>query len=423
MSTLSSLGDIGCVTLIRPAAPRACQSILAAACVGLLLSANHASAQTWTLTSAPITNWSSVASSADGSKLVAAVDGGLVYTSTNSGSTWAATAAPATNWTRVTSSADGTKLVAMSPSALYASSDSGINWTNTSFGASWLSLAASADGGTVAAIVAGATLVSTNSGITWADVGPLGPFDLWRRLVACSASGGVVAIGGQFAGSGSGFVEFWMNTGTTNYWDTSNRLLPNYLQSAGQCAAIAFSADAMNVSVLFNDPSSITCPGKLYSSRDSGVTWVTNCAPATNWTSLACSADGIRLVAASFGDAFYTSTNAGTTWTASTVPAGEWCSVASSADGNKLIAATAGGGIYTWQSTPAPALIITGSGTNVVLSWTVPSATFALQTKSGVDTTNWIDVPRMPACDYSTLRDEVTIPAQGSTMLYRLSSR
>src|ERR1041384_8214984 len=39
----------------------------------LLASAISALAQSWTLTSAPITNWDSVASSADGSRLLAAV--------------------------------------------------------------------------------------------------------------------------------------------------------------------------------------------------------------------------------------------------------------------------------------------------------------------------------------------------------------
>ena len=43
--------------------------------------ANAALAQTWTQTSAPITNWTAVASSADGTKLVAGVYNGQIYTS------------------------------------------------------------------------------------------------------------------------------------------------------------------------------------------------------------------------------------------------------------------------------------------------------------------------------------------------------
>src|SRR5712691_621733 len=78
----------------------------------LLIFANPLSAQTWTLTSAPIASWKAVASSADGTKLVAAIQGGSICTSTNSGAAWTRTSAPNLGWSSVASSADGTKLVA-----------------------------------------------------------------------------------------------------------------------------------------------------------------------------------------------------------------------------------------------------------------------------------------------------------------------
>jgi len=56
---------------------------------GLFNAVNRAPAQTWTqATNAPIGNWHSVASSADGNNLIAAVEFGGVYISTNSGVTW-----------------------------------------------------------------------------------------------------------------------------------------------------------------------------------------------------------------------------------------------------------------------------------------------------------------------------------------------
>src|SRR5438034_130406 len=100
-------------------------------------------AQDWTQTPAPIMNWSSIACSADGTKLVAAAGGavvfmssapsGRIYTSADSGSTWTATTAPNIDWTSVASSADGTKLAALpytggGASPVYASADSGANW-------------------------------------------------------------------------------------------------------------------------------------------------------------------------------------------------------------------------------------------------------------------------------------------------------
>ncbi|MGO8676363.1 MAG: hypothetical protein ACLQVX_10895 [Limisphaerales bacterium] len=70
------------------ASPRATLTpSVVAAFLSLIATTTGALAQNWTLTSAPLTNWSCVASSADGTKLVAAVNGGLIYASTNSGAT------------------------------------------------------------------------------------------------------------------------------------------------------------------------------------------------------------------------------------------------------------------------------------------------------------------------------------------------
>jgi uncharacterized repeat protein (TIGR03803 family) len=66
----------------------------------------------WSLTAAPAGFWTSVASSADGSKLVAAANYGGIWISTNSGATWTSSGAPNSYWSSVASSADGTKLVA-----------------------------------------------------------------------------------------------------------------------------------------------------------------------------------------------------------------------------------------------------------------------------------------------------------------------
>jgi hypothetical protein len=56
----------------------------------------------WRPTSAPSQNWTSVASSANGSRLVAAATG-PIYTSGDSGVTWQLASAPLTNWAAVAS--------------------------------------------------------------------------------------------------------------------------------------------------------------------------------------------------------------------------------------------------------------------------------------------------------------------------------
>ena len=135
-----------------------------------------------TLASAPSTNWTSVASSADGTKLVAAAGGiyvGQTYTSTNSGFTWARTSAPIAQWTSVASSADGSKLVAAAgdgntgpPGPIYTSTDFGFTWNLSSApNMFWSSVASSADGSKLVAAVdgyyGGGIYTSTNSGFTW----------------------------------------------------------------------------------------------------------------------------------------------------------------------------------------------------------------------------------------------------------------
>jgi photosystem II stability/assembly factor-like uncharacterized protein len=100
---------------------------------GLFCVVDLASAQTWTLTSAPIKNWWSVATSADGNKLVAVVYGGLIYTSTNSGATWSSNSAPSKSWISVASSVDGGKLVAVVDNGpIYTSTNSGNTWVSNS---------------------------------------------------------------------------------------------------------------------------------------------------------------------------------------------------------------------------------------------------------------------------------------------------
>jgi hypothetical protein len=79
---------------------------------------------TWKAAGARNNQWSSVASSADGTQLAAADSGygdGLIYSSTNAGAAWMAAAAPINYWTSIASSADGSKLAAAAyPGGIYA---------------------------------------------------------------------------------------------------------------------------------------------------------------------------------------------------------------------------------------------------------------------------------------------------------------
>ncbi|HXJ72735.1 MAG TPA: immunoglobulin domain-containing protein, partial [Candidatus Dormibacteraeota bacterium] len=121
----------------------------------------------FTQSSAPLKNWLSVASSADGTKLAAVAtfgSGGFpgqIFISTNSGATWTLTDAPTEGWNIVASSADGSRLAALPGGVdlecwgsggggygpIYISTNSGATWAASSSSMMrWTGAAASADG-------------------------------------------------------------------------------------------------------------------------------------------------------------------------------------------------------------------------------------------------------------------------------------
>lgn len=74
--------------------------------------------------------------------------------------------------------------------------------------------------------------------------------------------------------------------------------------------------------------------------------WVATSASGQRWTSLAASADGNQLAAASQSGALYLSLNGGAKWTPAHIPSQPWNAVASSADGTTLLAVANPGALY-----------------------------------------------------------------------------
>ena len=380
-----------------------------------LLTANFAFAQTWTQTSAPGTNWTAVASSADGTMLAAAVSGGGIYISTNSGATWTQTDAPKAYWSSVAASADGTKLAAIAGThslytgPLYTSTNSGATWMSNNVPVTaWVSVASSADGNTLTALATpllsqNAIYVSTNSGNTWVSTN----ISSSLNSIAASADGRRLVVSG---------LKIFISTNSGNNW-TTNSSLPY------AAVAVALPVDGNKI---------IAIDGQLiFISTNAGTTWGQTSAPATNWIAVASSADGSRLVAVAGGShslqppmivngPIYTSTNRGTTWVSNSVPVQYWISVASSADGRKLVAAVSGGGIWTLQTTPSPQMSITPANGNLALSWIVPSTNFVLQQSS--DLISWTDAVATPTLNLTNLQNEVTLPLTGSNTFYRLKT-
>jgi formylglycine-generating enzyme required for sulfatase activity/photosystem II stability/assembly factor-like uncharacterized protein len=274
--------------------------------------------------------WTSVASSADGSKLVAVGDG-YIHTSTDSGATWSKRD-PWGYWTSVASSTDGSKLVAVSNGSIvhedhgniFVSTDFGVSWTQASVDESnWASVAASSNGSKLVVVGDGnSTYTSTDSGVSWTQHSSLSFSGDWAS-VASSADGSklaaVVTRGPIYTSVNSGLT--WTPLGTSNNW-----------------TAVASSADGTMLVAVAGG-------GFIYTSANSGTTW-TQRSVSDNWTSVASSADGSKLVAVAGGGFIYTSTDFGATWTQGSV-SDNWTSVASSADGSKLVALTSAGNIYT----------------------------------------------------------------------------
>src|SRR5262249_49016320 len=126
-------------------------------------------------------------------------------------------------------------------------------------------------------------------------------------------------------------------------------------------SAVASSADGSKLIAAVGDGSF----GQLYTSTDFGATWVpreTN----RNWSSVASSAGGTRLIAAAAGvdgtQGLFVSQDSGVTWQ-QRGPATAYGAVAASADGTRMVACSLGSGIYSSLD----------SGTTWTLSLDVPA--------------------------------------------------
>jgi len=101
--------------------------------------------------------YSSIASSADGTRLAVCAVNGYIYTSVDSGSIWTEnTAAGKRYWQFITSSSDGTKIAACASNGyIYTSTDGGLTWIQQDHAGirDWESITMTPDGSKIAACV------------------------------------------------------------------------------------------------------------------------------------------------------------------------------------------------------------------------------------------------------------------------------
>jgi photosystem II stability/assembly factor-like uncharacterized protein len=150
------------------------------------------------------------------------------------------------------------------------------------------------------------------------------PSDQWR-CVTCSADGGKLAACMTVSGFTNGGA-IYLSTNSGNTWNKSSAPT-NY-----PWFCIASSADGTKLLAAGLN-------GPMFTSADSGLTWISNKVTTTWWESVSSSSDGTKLAAAVNGGGIFISTNSGNVWTQTTAPIRFWESIVSSASGDKLFAA------------------------------------------------------------------------------------
>jgi photosystem II stability/assembly factor-like uncharacterized protein len=398
----------------------------------------------WKLSSAPGTNWTSVASSADGTHLVAAATdrgsigtdpatavypGGPIYTSTNSGAFWSRTSA-VSNWVCVTSSADGSRLAAASyqynsnapaasHSSFFTSANAGGAWTQSSApDRPWTALAASADGQNLVAVAGGSIYTSANAGGTWTSNSVPSGYP-WTAVASSADGTQLVATAGYFNSFYYTYFSYIYRSANSGVTWTKTSATTTY----EEFSAIASSADGSHLVAATSG--SLPNAGPLYTSSDSGATWTMGSVPAAGvaqvWRFVASSADGSRLIVMDTFGRTYVSGDAGASWALVNAPALPWTALALSADGSTLVAAF-DGGIYVsqLQISSLPALRITHSGSSVILSWPTNATGFGLQQSSALGSPNWVGVSN--PVSIVNARNQVSVTATNRANFYRLKS-
>jgi len=375
-----------------------------------LVRPGSSAAQSWTQTTAPSNHWTSLASAADGTYLIGSSSSegdGLVYVSTNAGGSWVPAGVPAQDWASVAASADGATLFCgvkyYGPGSLWKSADAGASWglTTATLSNGCAAVACSANGSNIVAAVpagghyAGWLFSSTNGGGSWTAADP--GFDLFSSVTSSADGGFWIAVSEMFRSYTSDDLgQTW--SGTNN---------PN----GTEFWSVASSADGRKLVAATTT--------SIYLSADGGTSWSTSSAPNAAWLAVASSADGTSLLAVAYGLPPYRSTDSGLHWEPTSGPATNWQAVASSADGCRLAGAVNGGGIYTVQFTPRPVLNTRNLGTTLLLSWIVPSQKFVVQ--QSPDLANWSSVPETESLNYTNLHYQVTLNVSNGPAFYRLA--
>jgi hypothetical protein len=403
----------------------------------LLWSSASAVAESWIQVPLVGTNFDSVSCSADGAVVLiseftkatnAPADAGTLFVSTNSGRDWyspSLTVAPSNYFGPTAVSADGSRMyVGTGDGGASSSGNRGPIWYSVDFGKSWnltsisgvrwQSIACSGDGMTVFAAGSpgvptgsvGGAYVSHDGGVTWTSNG------IPQKISKAAASAdGHVLIGG--AGNLANFVYVSSDDGVT--WAQAN--VPSAFWWALSCSWDGRRQIAMPIQNVY--------PCLSY---DQGSTWFqeTNTLKYLFWYSVASARDFSRLVAVARDSSgpdgsLYTSSDSGITWVSNSLPVVTWTVVACSADRDVMFAVGRQGVWMSRTNTPKriEALL---NGQSLTLSWTIPSNDAVLQERVDLLGASWTNSSSLVTTDVSKLQKTVTIPLTEGQKYFRLVS-
>lgn len=292
--------------------------------------------------------WQDVAMTPDGIRMAAGSDDGI-YLSTNSGRNWVESSAPGFTFSGVAMSDDGSRLVAGDGNQRnYGSTNAGATWAQQT---NMVATPAShyvdcSSNGMRQATAVGTTGIfySADGGATWALSDA--PAAQWSDIKI--SANGVRQYAAASGGVGAGLYRSG-NSGVN--WTLTSAPL-----GVGD---IACSADGARVFAS-------SFGAGIYFSHDSGTNWTASDAPTRLWRDLACSADGLTVVACeSDGDRVYLSTDSGVTWTLMDDAPAARITLAASADAHTLVAANAGTLLATHHRLPQPPAVQTRPATAV----------------------------------------------------------
>lgn len=377
----------------------------------IAFSHNLAKAQTWAQVGPTNYLLTSVAASPDGNSIY--VTSTNLIVSRDRGATWTNAAVPGGpyfNWVTTGAFGNGSNVM-LGPS--YSSQ----YFLSSDAGQTWrlggsLGFSAAAMSANGSNILAiGSTLYhSADGGNTWTTNNL--PDSTWSAVAICS-NGTVMA-----AVDTGGFV--YVSTNGAASW------FSNSLAGGLAGASIACSADGSRLVVSSSgngSPVTFSASGySIFLSTNSGGTWQTTATPAVQWRQVTCSANGNRINAVSHDGCVFTSPDGGQTWAYISNPVLPWSGLAASADGSSLAAITftvAGAvpecNLYIYSTPLVPALQVLYSGAQAALTWPSTSLGCALQQSSSLSPAAWTTLTN-PVAQVN----QVIVSAPGASSFFRL---